>query len=235
MLEDDVAGFHLDSAGVFRPALPPSMAWLSLGFGTRRSDGWANGAVQLKQVHSSRVVLAAEPWSDDAAPEADAVISDRPGITLSVRTADCLPILLADEATRSVAAVHAGWRGTHARIAAKTVAELRQNFNADPATLWVWVGTGIGQCCFEVGPEVAACFPGFIVPGGEAGKFLLDLTAANVRQLLDAGIPRDHILCAGGCTRCDPALFHSWRRDRENAGRMIAAIGTRRKSRSPEM
>lgn len=226
MLEDDVAGFHLDG-GVFRPALPPSMGWLSLGFGTRRSDGWANGAVRLKQVHSCRVVLATEPWSDDEAPEADALISDRPGITLSVRTADCLPILIADEATRSVAAVHAGWRGTDARIAAKTVAELRQNFNARPETLWAWVGAGIGKCCFEVGPEVAVRFPGFTVPSSGDGKFLLDLTAANVRQLVDAGILRDHILCANACTRCAPALFHSWRRDGKEAGRMIAAIGVR--------
>lgn len=225
MPEDAVTQFLLDAGGVFRPVLPPELNWLNLGFGTRLSPDWPVAAVRLRQIHSDRIVLVDEPWNSEEAPEADALISNRPGLMLAVRTADCLPILVADEYTRAVAAVHAGWRGTAAGIAAKTVAEMRRSFGSRPGNLKVWLGPGIGKCCFEVGPEVAVQFTGFTGPANRTGKVLLDLKAANMRQLIGSGVGASRIETQGSCTRCDSTLFHSWRRDGNLAGRMTAAIG----------
>lgn len=219
--------FSLDEQGVFRPSVPPVPDWLTLGFGSRLASDWPAGAVRVRQVHSDRIVNVKEPWSVEQAPEADALVCGRPGLLLAIRTADCLPILMVDERTRAVAAVHAGWRGTAQRIAAKTIAELQRSLGSQVEDLRVWLGPGIGECCFEVGPEVTAQFAGFTRPAESAGKSWLNLTAANTRQLTDAGVQPERIHAYSGCTRCDPALFHSWRRDGERAGRMTAAIGVR--------
>jgi YfiH family protein len=98
-------------------------------------------------------------------PIGDALITDAPGILLSVRVADCLPILLADPRQHAVAAVHAGWRGTLARIVEKTVGVMRQVFGSDPRDLMAAVGPGIRACCYEVGPEVVEAFCGRFVRG----------------------------------------------------------------------
>lgn len=98
-------------------------------------------------------------------PEGDALLTNEPGILLSVRVADCLPILLVDPRRRGVAAVHAGWRGTLARIAEKTVGVMRQVFGSNPRDLRAAVGPGIRACCYEVGEEVVAAFCGRFVNG----------------------------------------------------------------------
>jgi YfiH family protein len=117
--------------------------------------------VTLRQVHSDVVhvldTLPAEP------PTGDALISRAPRLLLAIQTADCIPILLVDPRHRAIAAVHAGWRGTLARIAAKTVGRMQMEFSTNPAGLLAALGPGIHQCCYEVGPDVvkefAAQFP----------------------------------------------------------------------------
>ena len=160
--------------------------------------------------------------------DGDALISNQPGTLLAVRTADCLPILIADPRNRAVAAVHAGWRGTIQEIAPKTVQAMAREFGSRPEDLVVAIGPGIGYCCFAVGPEVAVQFaPYFPERKDLSERAEVDLTEATIRQLRrnDAGVRQ--IAGSGLCTVCQPEHFHSYRRDREAAGRMVAAIGLR--------
>ena len=110
----------------------------------------------LRQVHSDVVhVISALPGEP---PAGDAVATRQPGLLIAVQTADCVPILLADTARRVVAAVHAGWRGTLARVATKTLGRMRLEFGTRPEDVVAALGPSIGRCCYEVGPEVAKVF-----------------------------------------------------------------------------
>ena len=112
--------------------------------------------ISLKQIHSDVIHLF------DAAPhepcKGDASITNRPGLLLGVQTADCVPILLVDPKKRAVAAIHAGWRGTLARIAVKAIGQMQMHFDTKPADLLAAIGPSIGGCCYEVGTEVATQF-----------------------------------------------------------------------------
>jgi YfiH family protein len=112
--------------------------------------------VTLRQFHSDVIHLAASPC--DEAPKADALITGTPGLLLGVQTADCVPILLADTRGRVVAAIHAGWRGTLARIAVKTLGRMSMEFGTRPRDVVAALGPAIGRGCYEVGPEVAQAF-----------------------------------------------------------------------------
>jgi YfiH family protein len=112
--------------------------------------------VTLRQIHSDVIHIAAAPVAD--APKADALATRTPGLLLGVQTADCVPILLADTRQRVVAAIHAGWRGTLARIAVKTLGKMRMEFGTRPCDVVAALGPAIGRCCYEVGPEVAQAF-----------------------------------------------------------------------------
>lgn len=165
----------------------------------------------LKQIHSSVTLMADRPTG--CVGEGDALVTDQPGIAVSVRTADCFPILLVDARGQVVAAVHAGWRGTADHV----VTEALRKMGIAPRDVYAAIGPGIGACCYEVGADVARLF------GREtAGR--IDLAEANRRQLLEAGVPDDRIEVLGACTYCDPDRFHSYRRDPKVAGRMISYI-----------
>jgi polyphenol oxidase len=209
--------FHLDPDGVLRAEALSRVPNLLHGFGTRDSDGWPPlPTATVRQVHSDRVVFAEGPGMHG---EADALMTDRSGFALAIRTADCVPILIADPENHAVAAVHAGWRGTVTAILAKTLAEMSKRFGTKPEKVLVAIGPAIGPCCFEVGPEVAVQF------GQVAEKTHVDLIEANRGHALAAGVPVSQITVSGHCTRCEPTLFHSFRRDREQSGRMVSAIG----------
>lgn len=185
------------------------------GFGTRVDDAWLdeNNHAWLTQIHSGKVIRSK---ASGLQGEADALITTSPELWISIRTADCLPILLADPVAKVVAAVHAGWRGTVEKIAARTVAEMVE-LGAEVSGIRAAIGPGIGECCFEVGAEVSPHF-------GSVDKTNVDLAAANERQLLEAGLALDNIWVSKQCTRCNPDLFHSYRRDGVQAGRMVSAI-----------
>ena len=211
--------FHLDPDGVFRNASLSRIPNLVCGFGTRNAVDWPGlPAATVHQIHSSRVVFAEGPG---ILGEGDALITNQIGFVLAVRTADCVPILIADPTHHAVAAVHAGWRGTVSGILREALREMGDRFGTMPGEVLVGIGPAIGLCCFEVGPEVAVQFD------HPAEKTHLDLIEANRQQALDSGVPWDGISAAGRCTRCEPGLFHSFRRDREQSGRMVAAIGWR--------
>ena len=212
--------FYKDSHEIYRVPELDAFAWLEHGFGTRLADipGQIGNLTTLKQVHSATCVVAEGPAG--RLGEGDALLENRPGSAVAIKTADCIPILLADPRNRAVAAVHAGWRGTVAEIARHAVETMRQNFGTRPEDLRAAIGPGIGKCCYEVGPEVALQF-------GETGRAHIDLSAANRRQLLAAGLGADRIYSAGLCTMCLSDEFHSFRRDREAAGRMFSFVGIR--------
>ncbi len=149
--------------------------------------------------------------------EGDALVTNVPGIGLAIRTADCLPILVADPRNRAIAAIHAGWRGVVAEIASKTVDAMCQKFGSKPEELALAIGPAIGPCCFEVGPEVSAQF-------GLAGRVKIDLMETTCRQLRRNGVSNEQISILGECSVCNPDRFESYRRDRDASGRMIGMI-----------
>ena len=219
--------FHLDSGNVYRAQVLEEIPWLEHGFGTRLSPHWPDTAdlATVQQIHSDKVLLAGCPGPMG---EGDALISNQPGVTLSVRTADCLPILMADTRNRAIAAVHAGWRGTIQEIVPKTIQAMADRFGTHPDDLVIAVGPGIGACCFEVGPEVAIQFAKLFPERTELDrKTKVDLVETTLRLLRRNGGSVIQIATSGLCTYCRPDLFHSYRRDREAAGRMVSAIRIR--------
>jgi YfiH family protein len=200
---------------ILHSPLLSQLAWIDHGFGTRLAPLSQEGIASLKQIHSALVLAAEHPG---CAGEGDALLTSRPGLRLSVRSADCYPILLADTKRHAVAVVHAGWRGTADRVVVETIAKMRAQFGTSPTDLLVAIGPGIGVCCYEVGAEVARLF-------GLEGAGRVDLAAANRRQLIEAGVQEPHIDVLGGCTFCNAARFYSFRRENERAGRMISYIG----------
>jgi len=210
--------FYKDSRQVYRSRELDALPWLVHGFGTRQSDipGRFANLATVKQIHSATVVAAGGRCG--VLGEGDALLEDRPGAVIAVRTADCMPILLVDERHRAVAAVHAGWRGTVARIVKSAVDAMHARFDTAPADLRAAIGPGIGECCYEVGPEVAAQF-------GYQGRAHISLSDANRAQLLEAGVTPRRIYASNLCTMCLADEFHSFRRDREAAGCLYSFVG----------
>ncbi len=171
------------------------------------------------------------PTASTGPAEGDALITDRPGTALGVWVADCVPILVCDERTRSASAVHAGWRGTAAGVLGAAIQALGERFGARPADLMVGLGPCIGPCCFEVGDEVVEAIlradpgAGTCVLAGPRRR--VDLAGANRRQALDARVVPARIETTGLCTVCRGDLLESHRGSRGRAGRMAALIAWR--------
>lgn len=182
----------------------------------------------LSQVHGVEVVFA-EPSLTRAACariEGDALLARDGQLACGVRSADCVPILLADPASGAVGAVHAGWRGVEAGIAGAAVAALAEVGGA--GRLVAAIGPHIGPRAFEVGEDVAArlvtASPRGDVVSREGGRIRVDLRAIVRAQLRAAGLPDDAIDDVHGCTYSEPERFHSYRRDGATSGRHLSAI-----------
>jgi purine-nucleoside/S-methyl-5'-thioadenosine phosphorylase / adenosine deaminase len=198
---------------ILRSANLSRFDWLDHGFGTRTAALTQIAMASLKQIHSD---IALDASGTGCIGEGDALISRERGVPVSVRTADCFPILLVDTHERTVAAVHAGWRGTAARI----VCVALEKMNAAPEYIYAAIGPGIGACCYRVGEDVGRQF-------GLSGAGFVDLAEANRGLLIAAGVPEQNIETLGHCTFCDAERFYSYRREKEEAGRMISYIGLR--------
>ena len=175
------------------------------------------------QVHGARVTRVEAPGLH---AECDALITSEPGLALAVTVADCVPILL--ETPGAVGAVHAGWRGTAARIPQAAAAALSALAGAPASEIQVHIGPSIRACCYEVGEEVAQRFPEAArVRHGESWH--LDLVAAARMQLCDIGVPETSISEVPACTACDPYWYFSYRRDGPRSGRLwaVAALEAR--------
>ena len=148
-------------------------------------------------------------------PECDALVTNTPGVALTVFTADCTPILLHDPVTGAVGAAHAGWRGTAAGIAAKTARAMVREYGCEPGNIRAAIGPNIGYCHFETDADVPEAMLAafgeevrpFIHPSGE--KFFLDLKEINALALRRAGVT--HIECSTDCTMCQPHRFWAHR------------------------
>ena len=200
---------------------PPATTLVATSAGELRlgvTGGDIAAMARLEQVHGSDVAVVECPG---VSPATDAAVSGVAGLPLTVRTADCGPILVV--APGGVAAVHAGWRGTVKEIARKAVSRLAELTGSDPDDFAAWIGPSIGPCCYEVGREVWQQFAlEFVGPGAERRR--LDLPLANRAQLEAAGIPSGRIADSGLCTRCHQHLFHSHRGSGGKKGRIDAVI-----------
>lgn len=175
-----------------------------------------------EQTHSDRVAVVDDAFATHW-PErigADGLMTDRPGTVITVHSADCVPVLVA--APGAALLVHAGWRGSAQGIAGKAVREFCRRYSIDPAEVRAVVGPCICRDCYPVGAEVADRFGDSVKRPGPDGGWLLDLRAENRGQLAAAGLRPEHIHVSGHCTRCDGALFHSFRREGTLRGTMIA-------------
>jgi YfiH family protein len=194
----------------------------SLGFAPER-------LVTTPMVHGKNVLVVDRSTAPDALScRADILVTREPGWLLMLRLADCVPILLSDEAAGVVGVAQAGWRGTAIGVASGAVQAVA-DLGADPGGLRAVVGPSIGPCCFEVGEEVVAAFPDADSAHaiGPRGRSHLDLWELNRRQLVAAGVPAEQIEIAGTCTRCNPTTYFSHRALGYPAGRFGAAIGLR--------
>jgi YfiH family protein len=240
---------------------------LSLGFTEwdRRESVLENRRRFQTALHANQMALAPlEQFHSDVihvfegvpgeASRGDGSATNRPGLLLGVQTADCVPILLVDPKKRAVAAVHAGWRGTLARIAVKAVGRMQMRFDSKAADIVAAIGPAIGGCCYEVGTEVAAEFlsqfadaPDFfdefrtgdepnpiqwlnqMPPGHQPPpkNVLLDLRNANRAQLRGIGLQDKNIFVSNLCTACRPDLFFSYRKQSAMSGRQMSVIGIR--------
>ena len=206
----------------------------------------ASRALWVNQVHGRRIVVVKK---GDALPaerqDADVILSNDPVTAIGVRAADCVPLLLADEETGVVAAVHAGWRGTSAGAATAAVDALISEFGVKTESLVAAIGPSIGPCCYEVGSELVDAFaaagharhlidrwfplksPGSGSRAREAGTLVLDVPGANRDQLVLAGVPEDRIYLSGLCTAEHLDVLTSYRVEKGRAGRIAGVIRAR--------
>ena len=206
----------------------------------------------MKQIHSDAIhVFRAAPRH---ARSGDASATNQTGLLLAVLTADCVPVLLVDPRQRAVAAIHAGWRGTLARITEKTVGGMQLEFSSRPQDLLAAIGPSIGPCCYEVGADFV---PKFSAQFADAAEYFdearsgeepnplqwlnmappghqpppkpvhLDLRKANRSQLLAAGLHAQNIFESNLCTGCRTDLFFSYRKEGARSGRLLSVVGIR--------
>jgi hypothetical protein len=199
-----------------------------------RAAGGPAAVAVPHQVHGIAVVdagsMRAAREATGTAPDADAVVVGEPGLAAGILTADCVPVLLVDRARRVGAAVHAGWRGAAAGVLEAAVERLVRDNGTTPAAIEAAIGPAVGPCCYVVGEEVRERFVARTGDLTSAAwtrrdeRLVMDLRA--VARLLLAGAGVEATTVVGGCTACSPRL-HSFRRDREHAGRQLSFIGWR--------
>lgn len=160
---------------------------------------------------------------------ADAVITNKKGMLIGVRTADCVPVLLYDKKNKVCGAVHAGWRGTAESILKKTINAMKNSFDSSPHDILLALGPSIKICCYNVGDDV---LKSVIEASGKGeyflkkkGKIVLDLASANKHQALASGILEKNIWMSDECTCCFYDKFYSYRHDNKNRGRQGGFIG----------
>ena len=177
-----------------------------------------------------------EAQRKDALEGVDALSTQLKGVCIGVSTADCIPVLLYDPVTTTVAAVHAGWRGTQQRIVVRMLQFMTQHYGVDPRTVKALIGPGIGMESFEVGQEVYDAFAKAGHPmdtiarrykdsaADDMTKWHIDLWESNRLQLIKNGVEADNVVVSGICTYQNNDLFFSARRQGVNSGRILTAI-----------
>jgi polyphenol oxidase len=180
------------------------------------------------QVHSDHVVVVTAEMAGQLLPATDALVTQARRVTLTLRFADCVPILMFDPVRQAIGIVHAGWKGTLSRVAGKTVRVMASEFGSRPADVIAGIGPSIGPCCYEVGEDVLAQVRATfrntdgLVQVRQNGRVHLDLWAANRRVLFDEDVRT--IELSGLCTSCHRDEFYSHRGDAGLTGRFGAFL-----------
>lgn len=188
--------------------------------------------ISVKQVHGTDVLIVDRPVCEGQSFDGtwDALMTNQPGIMVTVRTADCVPVLLHDPIQRIVAAVHAGWRGAVAGIVPNTIAAMIGRFGGEATALRMAIGPSAGACCYEVDEPVLSrlrnAFPDWqqIIEEQPSRTALLDLRELIRRQALVSGLAEHNIAVANACTMCHPNLFFSYRREGVVKNTMVSGI-----------
>lgn len=184
----------------------------------------AGRVMNIRQVHERNVIRVKEEDCcslSDGLLEADGMITDISHVTLAVRTADCVPVFLYDSAARCIGLVHAGWKSARQNIVSRAVEMMGEMFGARVQHIKAVFGPSIHHCCFQVNQEFCDIFPNEV--RARDGKWFLDLSSVNRRQLLDSGLRSENIVDCGRCTCCDERLF-SYRRQDGAAGRHLSLL-----------
>jgi YfiH family protein len=188
--------------------------------------------LSVKQVHGTDALVLDRPvtGSDRFEGGWDALVTDQPGVTVAVRTADCVPVLVYDRGRRAVAAIHAGWRGALAGIVPKTIHLMLSRFAIAETDLRVSIGPSAGPCCYEVDDAVLtplrsswSDWPS-LLRDDRGTKARLDLKALVRRQTAQIGIRPEHMTSVNLCTICHGDLFYSYRREGRVNGTMLSGI-----------
>ncbi|MCR5251546.1 MAG: peptidoglycan editing factor PgeF [Lachnospiraceae bacterium] len=196
--------------------------------------------VLAAQTHTANVMRVGEEHRgmglvrERSYTDVDGIMTDAPGLCLVTSYADCVPLYFVDPVHRAIALSHSGWRGTVANIAQNTVTEMHKAFGSSPEELIVCIGPSIAAECYEVGEDVAEAFrnaypkeeAGRILTAepGKEGKYLLDLTEANVCNLRKAGVREEHVQKPDLCTACNASWMHSHRASNGKRGGMSAFL-----------
>lgn len=188
--------------------------------------------LSVKQVHGTDALVVDRPLtgSDQFPGGWDALVTDQLGVTVAVRTADCVPVLLHDPRKRVVAAIHAGWRGAMAGIVSKTVGLMAARFGSMQSDLRVSIGPSAGPCCYEVDnpvlDQLRRGLPDWesVVCDYQGHKARLDLKALIRKQVEGAGVPLSSVSSVNLCTICQDQLFYSYRREGRVNGTMVSGI-----------
>jgi len=189
--------------------------------------------ITLDQAHGNNLLIVDEKTLDrrrGKTLEYDGIISALPGVPLGIKTADCVPVFLADPEKRVIGAVHAGWKGASLGIVSRAADIFVSQFFSTPTDIMAVIGPSIGPCCYEVDEPVFRHFDdnrekeSFLTQSENEDKRMLDLPAANRSQLLDAGIPPGNIFSADICTSCNKNTFFSHRGEGGDTGRQMSFI-----------
>lgn len=158
--------------------------------------------------------------------QGDGLITGKKKVALGVFTADCAPVMLFDEKNAVISAVHSGWRGTAAGITKNAILKMKQEYGCRAEDIKMVIGPHIKSCCYEVSEELALKFlkdttgeNQIIYPGNK-----LSLENVIINDAIYQGVAKDNILVLPYCTCCSSTRFHSYRRDKENAGRQLSFI-----------
>ncbi|MBI5476949.1 MAG: peptidoglycan editing factor PgeF [Ignavibacteriales bacterium] len=175
------------------------------------------------QIHGDNILVVDKPGQY---PNCDALITAEKNLFLVVTIADCIPILIYDNKNQIISVVHSGWKGSEKKILSSTVRKMQTEFNSKKSDLYCYLGPSARSCCYQVGEDVAHKFESKYLINKNGSRKHLDLISFNQDLLNNAGITNNQIEISGYCTICN-RFFHSYRRDKEKSGRMMAVIGMR--------
>lgn len=225
----------IQSLPVIHAPILEKESWLQHGFGLKdvtienylKAYGLRTAIPQTNQTHGCTVHILG---SKNIPLDGDAFLTDQSGVVCWVRTADCLPILIADPQNQVIGAVHAGWRGTASKIVLAALEKMQAKWGSRPQDLKVALGPAIGGQCYQVGPDVVAQFEKAGLHAGawmekiDRRHWFLDIAFANQAMLEEAGVLRERIYLSLACTACDLEKFHSFRKEKGKKGEQVSFI-----------